>query len=514
MVSISSGGSSNRIKKPPSSSTSSSGSMNSISKTSSGQTRTNSYNTGNSNNSLRIPNKTSFSTASGNVVGLDTADKRGQGTSGFSDAYKNASTDIANQFGLNDPQFNGTFNGNASGQSIDELINILSESETGLKLLTEAKARNVHIDYVGNNGDSIAGLYDGGSNTITLENQGNLERNIEVLAHELGHAITPENNNSMSEEFGNMLLGEKVAKELGIDNTPHSNGDWQNLVQNFYGRMGLPADNNFFEQMKSMGIDILEGAPNPFEDGYSQPGDGGITGNSPGQPGDYTEMGNGNGNTGGVPGGANIPGSNKIWNQGPGSSVGPSNFGGKNQIMDNIPGGNNIPFGGSNPTGGNYPITGNTSTGGSAPTTKTNGPGTSNFNDLIGNNNDLNPTGSNIQVPQTSGQQNIVETMITMLQMMLQVLMQLISSNDHGLMTQNNFNMTEQSGLKQNNTGNTQQSSLNSSLNETFNTNQHSQQATQGQNSPKDTTQMLQQLLQMMMQLLGMSGQQTQQMNS
>jgi DNA uptake protein ComE-like DNA-binding protein len=120
-----------------------------------------------------------------------------------------------------------------------------------MKLLQEAQRRGVQINFAQNNGDNVLGQYNPNNNTITVENN-DLETMVETLAHELVHATTPENGNSLNEEYSAFVIGEQVAKEAGVDNNPHSADFWKNHVANSYS--GLAKDNGIFGALNALGI--------------------------------------------------------------------------------------------------------------------------------------------------------------------------------------------------------------------------------------------------------------------
>ncbi|MGD9580528.1 MAG: DUF6782 family putative metallopeptidase, partial [Vampirovibrionia bacterium] len=130
-------------------------------------------------------------------------------------------------------------------------INTLKKSATGRKLLEEAQRRGVNIQFKADNGDSTMGQYNPNNNTITVE-QGNIEKMTEVLAHELVHATTKENGNSMNEEKMAFIIGEKVSEEAGVNNTKHSDSYWNNHVNSAYS--GLKNDNGIMNALAALDI--------------------------------------------------------------------------------------------------------------------------------------------------------------------------------------------------------------------------------------------------------------------
>jgi hypothetical protein len=132
-----------------------------------------------------------------------------------------------------------------------QVVNTLMRSPTGQKLMEEAQRRGVNIKFAPDNGDNVNGQYDPNTNTVTVELT-NLETAVETLAHELVHAITPENGNSMNEEYMCFLVGEQVAKEAGVDFNPHHADFWKNHVASSY--KGLAQDNGIANALSSLGL--------------------------------------------------------------------------------------------------------------------------------------------------------------------------------------------------------------------------------------------------------------------
>jgi hypothetical protein len=135
-------------------------------------------------------------------------------------------------------------------------MNTLQQSPTGMKLLQEAQRRGVKINFAANNGDNVLGQYNPNNNSITVES-GNLETMVETLAHELVHATTRENGNSMNEEVSAFVIGEQVAREAGVDQNPHHADFWKNHVANSY--KGLAQDNGIMGALNALGVAAGEG---------------------------------------------------------------------------------------------------------------------------------------------------------------------------------------------------------------------------------------------------------------
>lgn len=148
---------------------------------------------------------------------------------------------------------------NTSGNDFGAM-NTLMSSATGRTLLADAEKRGVKIEFKPNNGDSQAGKYNPNTKTITVEHN-SLEKMTEVLGHELVHATTPENGNSMKEEKMAFIMGEKIAKEAGVDNKPHSDAFWNNFVDNKYKSKNLKDDNGIMSALHNLDIAAREGAP-------------------------------------------------------------------------------------------------------------------------------------------------------------------------------------------------------------------------------------------------------------
>lgn len=127
----------------------------------------------------------------------------------------------------------------------------LQKSATGRKLLEEAAKRGVKIEFKADNGDSTMGQYNPNNNTITVES-GNMEKMVETLGHELLHATTNENGNSMQEEKMAFVIGEQIAEEAGVNNVKHDEAFWGNHVNNAY--KGLQNDNGIMNAMNALGV--------------------------------------------------------------------------------------------------------------------------------------------------------------------------------------------------------------------------------------------------------------------
>jgi hypothetical protein len=80
--------------------------------------------------------------------------------------------------------------------------------------------------------------------------------NINTLAHELGHSITPENNDSQKEEVVNRILGAVVESQV----TGKPMGDPKSIIATGYKDYGnnpnLPKDNGILDTYQNMGINL------------------------------------------------------------------------------------------------------------------------------------------------------------------------------------------------------------------------------------------------------------------
>lgn len=161
---------------------------------------------------------------------------------------------------------------NSIGTTPTSVMNTIWNTPTGQKLMQNAADRGVNIQFLPDNGDNVKGLFDPTSNTITVEN-GTQEEMVETLAHELVHAATPENGNSLNEEYMAFVTGEKVAQEAGINFNPHGNDFWAQHVGSAYGNDGLPNDNGIAGSLANLGI----GSPSGIGSGsIFGPGMGGL----------------------------------------------------------------------------------------------------------------------------------------------------------------------------------------------------------------------------------------------
>jgi hypothetical protein len=141
-----------------------------------------------------------------------------------------------------------------------QVINVLQKSPTGAKLLAEAQKKGVKINLGANLGANVNGQYDPKNNTISVKN-GDLETMVETLAHELVHATTPENGNSMNEEKTAFLIGEQVAAEAGVDNNHRGAAFWNQHVEKSYS--GLAKDNGIMGALNALGIAANDVKNNP-----------------------------------------------------------------------------------------------------------------------------------------------------------------------------------------------------------------------------------------------------------
>lgn len=127
----------------------------------------------------------------------------------------------------------------------------LLSTPTGQKLFQECQQKGVKINFAEDNGDSSMGQFDPKTNTITVEN-GSLEQMIEVLAHEMLHASTPENGNSKQEELAAFLIGERAASEAGVNNNPQGADFYGAHIDKAYA--GLQEDNGISNAISNMGL--------------------------------------------------------------------------------------------------------------------------------------------------------------------------------------------------------------------------------------------------------------------
>lgn len=137
-------------------------------------------------------------------------------------------------------------------------MNTLQKSQTGRKLLAEAEKRGVKIEFKPDNGDSTMGQYNPNTNTISVEH-GNIEKMTEVLGHELLHATTAENGNSMKEEKMAFIMGEQIAQEAGVNKNPHDASYWNNHVDRAY--TGLKNDNGIMSALQALDLAAGQGTP-------------------------------------------------------------------------------------------------------------------------------------------------------------------------------------------------------------------------------------------------------------
>lgn len=129
---------------------------------------------------------------------------------------------------------------------------ILKDSPTGMKLLEEAKNNGTKIIF-DKGEEGVNGYFDPNNNTIHIHANGS-EDQAETLAHELLHATTAENGNSLEEEKEAFKIGESVAAELGIDRIHRGEDFWNKHVDSAYKGDGLKKDNGIEAAMANLGI--------------------------------------------------------------------------------------------------------------------------------------------------------------------------------------------------------------------------------------------------------------------
>jgi len=140
-------------------------------------------------------------------------------------------------------------------------MNALMSSSTGRKLLADAERRGVKLEFKPDKKNA----FNPNTNTITI-GQDSLEKMTEHLGHELVHATTRENGNSMKEEKMAFIIGEQVASEAGVNNNPHSESFWNNHVDKAYKNDGLKADNGIMGALSFLNNDVAQAAPQQNND--------------------------------------------------------------------------------------------------------------------------------------------------------------------------------------------------------------------------------------------------------
>lgn len=146
-------------------------------------------------------------------------------------------------------------NNYAMNPSYNKAASLLGKSQTGMNLLQEAQRRGINIEFQQNPGNGVMGYFDPNKDTVVVHSN-DPEKMTETLAHELYHAVTKENGNSMNEELAAFLIGEQVAGEAGVDFNPHTNKFWEDHVNRAYGADGLAQDNGALNSLNQLGIDL------------------------------------------------------------------------------------------------------------------------------------------------------------------------------------------------------------------------------------------------------------------
>lgn len=135
----------------------------------------------------------------------------------------------------------------------NQVLDTIAKSPTGLKLLQQAQQAGVKINFAPDKGDGVNGFYDPNNNSITVHAK-DLETMTETLAHELYHAVTKGNGNSIEEEKAAFAIGEQVAGEAGVDANHRGTAFWDAHVERAYAGDGLARTNGTAAAMAQMGI--------------------------------------------------------------------------------------------------------------------------------------------------------------------------------------------------------------------------------------------------------------------
>ena len=131
-------------------------------------------------------------------------------------------------------------------------LSAIAADEEGQILLQQAEARGVKIQ-VGNLPPNVNGQFDPNTNTITVKDP----NNIKTLAHELVHAATPENGNSLAEEGAADEVGYRIAERIAGRDLDGRNDQQANFAKRELYTLrtaGGQQNNNIAGVLSSMGI--------------------------------------------------------------------------------------------------------------------------------------------------------------------------------------------------------------------------------------------------------------------
>jgi hypothetical protein len=133
--------------------------------------------------------------------------------------------------------------------ALQNALNLIAQDPEGAKLLAGAQAAGVSSIKVGNLPPGTMGLYQPGTKEITINKDllNNPSDLVRTLAHELGHAATPQNGNSQAEEAAVDAIGNRIADRVAPGNRFKLDvGSYRNLQ----------ADNGIANDLRRLGIAV------------------------------------------------------------------------------------------------------------------------------------------------------------------------------------------------------------------------------------------------------------------
>lgn len=139
----------------------------------------------------------------------------------------------------------------ANTAPLQSLINQLATDPVGRLELALAKKNGVQIQYTSTGDPNILGDYQPSTNTITINPSGTTQ--LKTLAHELVHAATPSDGDSILEEGIANIVGTQVAARIQGTVAPDPNQVLQQTIP-IYQNAGLPNDNTIVQDLAALRI--------------------------------------------------------------------------------------------------------------------------------------------------------------------------------------------------------------------------------------------------------------------
>jgi len=137
--------------------------------------------------------------------------------------------------------------GNVTGDPrLQQATQQIAQDPVGAKLVQAAQAPVLKLQ-VGNLPPGVEGLTQNGTITINAQAVNNKPDLIHTLAHELGHAATPNDGDSITEELAVDQLGQQIQQRIAP-------GPTFQLDIGAYQGQGLPQDNGIRNSLAQIGI--------------------------------------------------------------------------------------------------------------------------------------------------------------------------------------------------------------------------------------------------------------------